>query len=241
MKFFKHFCDAHRGRTIQTLFELHGHMGVACYWILVELCAEKLEKDSDEVFTAEHCVFSFHERTLRQSLRVSSTKLESFLNKLSELSQLSFKKVGNIFEIEFSKLLESLDRDSKRARTARAVPAPKKKRKIKKEEKDKEYTSEFEVVWKNYPRKSDKTDAFLAFQANVSPEEIPLVSKAIENYRTHLANNQTETKFIKHGSTFFNKGRWRDWLDPEAGKAEDFSESPKLRSITEILAEEEGA
>lgn len=85
------------------------------------------------------------------------------------------------------------------------------------------YTPEFEALWKTYPRKTDKVSAFKAFTANVPPEDIPLVPRAIENYRAELKRDHTEAKYIKHGATFFNAGRWRGWLDPSHG-SEDFSE-----------------
>lgn len=136
MKFFKHFTDAHEGHTHSTLFEQMGHMGPSCYWILVELCAKKLEKEDHEEFTEAHCHFRFHERVLRTKLRVSPRNLRKFLNICSELSQVFSTFTKNTVEINFPKLLESLDRDSKRARQDRGQPAPKKKIKIKNKEAD---------------------------------------------------------------------------------------------------------
>lgn len=131
MKFFKHFVDAHDGHTLTTLFQELGHMGPSCYWTLVELCAEKLDKKEEEEFSVAHCNFRFHERVLRTKLRVSSRNLRKFLGICSELSQVFSTFSGNQIEIEFPKLLESLDRDSKRARAVRGQSAPKIKKKIK--------------------------------------------------------------------------------------------------------------
>lgn len=136
MKFFKHFVDAHRGHSMQCLFEEFGHMGISCYWTLVEMCSEKLEKNRDEECQIEHCVFDFNPSTLRKNLRISSTKLEKFLNKTSELSLLSWKKAEQKFIIEMPKLLESLDRDSRRARPERATAAPKRESEDKELDKD---------------------------------------------------------------------------------------------------------
>jgi hypothetical protein len=91
------------------------------------------------------------------------------------------------------------------------------KRKVKEE-----YTPEFEKVWKAYPRKDDKIDAFRAYQRNVEPGESELALAAVENYKIKLKRDGTAAKFIKLGSTFFNEGRWRGLLSGEV--SEDFSD-----------------
>lgn len=131
MRFFKHFTDSHRGRFIQELTLEMGMAGVGCYWTLVELCAEKLEKLPHEEYTEAHCVFRFHERIVRQSLHLSSTNVAQMLNICQTLVALSWTRVGNEVEIKMPKLLEYMDRDSKRARTMRDMPAPKRKNKEK--------------------------------------------------------------------------------------------------------------
>jgi hypothetical protein len=131
MKFFKHFTDAHRGQTLNNLFDRMGHMGRSCYWDIVEMCAEKLEKDESEEFTEAHCHFSFHEREIRKNLRVSPRNLRVFLEICAENSALSSSFSGKIIQIHMPKLLECLDRDSKRARQGRGLPAPKIKKKNK--------------------------------------------------------------------------------------------------------------
>ena len=82
---------------------------------------------------------------------------------------------------------------------------------------------DFESLWAAYPRKSDRSDALRAVLANVKPDEQDLAEMAIARYRADLKAKGTEAKYIKHMATFFNKGRWRDWIDPEHGRAEDFS------------------
>lgn len=71
MKFFKHFTDSNRGRSMQLVLTELGHTGHSVWWLLVELCAEKLHKNKDEEYTAEHCQFVFNERFLRDNLRLS--------------------------------------------------------------------------------------------------------------------------------------------------------------------------
>lgn len=83
---------------------------------------------------------------------------------------------------------------------------------------------EFEAVWNAYPRKTDKTDAERAYLANVTPTEAPQALLAVDRYKADLKAKGTEAKYVKLCATFFNKGRWRDWLDPNAGQSEDFSQ-----------------
>lgn len=131
MKFFKHFTDSHRGQTMTALFKKMKHKGPCCYWILVEMCAEKLEKEEHEVYTEAHCKFRFDESVLRKNLHLSGTNLRKFLHICGDISALFSTFAGEIVEIEFPKILECLDRDSRRARTERGPSAPKRERKRK--------------------------------------------------------------------------------------------------------------
>jgi hypothetical protein len=140
MKFFKHFCDAHQGRSMTALMNEFGLEGYAAYFILIEMCAEKLEKPENGELTADHCNFIFNERVVREKLRMRSTKVELFLNYCSSLDLLLFTKVKDEFNFSIPNLLKYLDRDSKRARSVRALSAP--KIKIEDKDKDKEITSQ---------------------------------------------------------------------------------------------------
>lgn len=136
MKWFKHYSDMHRGRTIQTLMDEMGHAGALSLFLIQEMCAEKLEK-LDRDLTESDCVFVFHERVLRQNLRLSVKKLRTFLELSQNLGQLRFEINGNLFQIHMPILLFLLDRDTKKARQKRADDAEK-CRLDKEEDKDKE-------------------------------------------------------------------------------------------------------
>jgi hypothetical protein len=120
------------------LMNQSGIEGYGRYFILMEICASKLQKNPDEEFTEAHCSFYLHPRLIRERLRVSQTKLESWLDLCQTLALLTWEKVEHEFYLHVPKLLESLDRDTKRARTVRAEVAPKKKIKIKIKKEDKE-------------------------------------------------------------------------------------------------------
>lgn len=95
-------------------------------------------------------------------------------------------------------------------------------------------SGDFAAFWTGYPRKSGRSRAESRYKAalrsGATHEE---VCRARDNYRAHLVREQTEARYIKHGSTFMNE--WRDWLDPDAGKSETFKQSQK--SILEVLKE----
>lgn len=124
---------------MQSLINQLGLEGLARYWILVEICAEKLSKEKDEEYTEAHCVFRFDQRYMRDTLRTHQlSRLSMFLRCVADVGLMSFSCEDNVIVISMPKLLEYLDRDSKRARTKRAPSAPKRKRerknKIKSEE-----------------------------------------------------------------------------------------------------------
>lgn len=236
MKFFKHFVDAHRGTLMSTLMDEMEHRGVACYWILVEMCAEKLEKGDEELFTDEHCYFRFPEKKVRQNLRVSAANLARFLDICAANVALSWELVGNVLEIRMPKLLECMDRDSKRARQARAMPAPKKKRKIeeKEEDKDKEatvvsiarisdaqklenrYKFDFAALFSRYPRVQKQAISFSIMASNIADvATYDEVGRACDNYRAHCEREGIDFGYILTFPKWWEE--WRDWLDSTTG------------------------
>lgn len=131
MKFFKHFTDAHRGKSLKPIRRKFGMAGIGMWWTLVELCAEKLDKDESESFTEAHCAFEFDRFHLASELGTKQVRLENILGSFSDHSLIESESSGNIIRIKMPKLLECLDRDSRRARTERGQAAPKIKNKIK--------------------------------------------------------------------------------------------------------------
>lgn len=119
LDYFKHFTNAHENKSLMILLDEFGHFGYAAWFILLEMCIEKMEKNRGECYTEVHCSFTFHQRLVRQKLRISLSKVELFLDKCSTLDLLSYEFDGNEFHLYIPKILESLDRDQKRARQVR--------------------------------------------------------------------------------------------------------------------------
>lgn len=124
MKWFKHYTDNHRGQSIQTLMDECGHLGLG-YYVLLEMCAEKLEKLTDRGLTEADCSFSFHRRVVQQSLRTSPAKLKHLLDTCATLGLLRFALTETIIKINIPMLLDLLDRDTKKARSRRVSDAAK--------------------------------------------------------------------------------------------------------------------
>lgn len=83
-----------------------------------------------------------------------------------------------------------------------------------------QYSEEFEEFWSIYPRKVGKKRAYDLWKRRLTvrnqelkaqPEEL---IKAAQNYANHCEMNGTETKYIKHPSTFLSdKLDYLDWID----------------------------
>jgi len=132
LKFFKHFTDSHRGKSMLAVKRKLGTKGIGAYWILVELCAEKLDKGAAELFDESHCSFEFDTEYLRDTLQTHQLKnLEMYLRCYGDVGLMSHQSIDDVTTIYMPKLLECLDRDSKRARTQRDHSAPKIKSKRK--------------------------------------------------------------------------------------------------------------
>lgn len=140
MRWFKHFSDNHRGTGHLNLFNSMGHVGPCCYWILMEMCAEKLEKKPDKTLEDSELLFSFDLRLVRQNLRLSRAKLELFLGFSQGFGLFRYKIFENSLEIYMPILSDLLDRDLKKPRSSRAKHALKARLEI-----DKEIEVEIEI------------------------------------------------------------------------------------------------
>lgn len=127
MDYFKHYATASMSNTINHLFDEFGHQGYACWFLLLELCSENWDGETDPKF-------NFHSRIVRQKLRLSSRKVQLFLEKCSTLGALSFRFSEKNIEIDLPKLLE--------VKTTRKVIKSNKKQSRVYKEKEKEIDKE---------------------------------------------------------------------------------------------------
>lgn len=121
MKFFKHYVT-YEGRKMTQLMDTFGHAGYACYFILLEMCAEKLETLVG-IEPDANLKFSFSVTILRRKWRLSATNVRRMCHQCATLNLFSFTEVGLEFNFELPKFAESFDREARRARVARGQAA----------------------------------------------------------------------------------------------------------------------
>lgn len=77
--------------------------------------------------------------------------------------------------------------------------------------------SDFEKLWKLYPKKIGKKAASAAYKRAIKRTKNPTTNKQIQDgivaYKRIIANSGTDRQFIKDGSTFFNQEAWNDYLE----------------------------
>lgn len=77
--------------------------------------------------------------------------------------------------------------------------------------------SDFEKLWKLYPKKIGKKPAFAAYKRAMTRKKNPATNRQIQDgivaYRQLINSKGTEKQFIKDGSTFFNQEAWNDYLE----------------------------
>lgn len=83
-----------------------------------------------------------------------------------------------------------------------------------KSDKESDLEIRFNNLWKIYPNKKGKPKALLAYKRAVksgtTDEEI---KTGLENYLEEIRVKNTQQKYIKHGSTWFNGKGWEDDYD----------------------------
>ena len=75
----------------------------------------------------------------------------------------------------------------------------------------KEIDTEFESLWKHYPRKMGKESAYKSYaKARQNGTTYDEVINGLENYLKEIEIKKTATQYIKHGSTWFSQHCWQD-------------------------------
>ena len=77
--------------------------------------------------------------------------------------------------------------------------------------------SDFEKLWKLYPKKIGKKAALASYKRAMKRKKNPTTNKQIQDgivaYKRIIANSGTDRQFVKDGSTFFNQEAWNDYLE----------------------------
>ena len=101
--------------------------------------------------------------------------------------------------------------------------------------------SRFDALWKLYPKKAGKVNAFSdykrAVKDGVTDEEI---ADGIARYVEYINARNTDPQYILQGSTFFHQRRWTDeYVVPVRSQNEEQNGDVFLDYLNEQLAEEQ--
>lgn len=76
------------------------------------------------------------------------------------------------------------------------------------------FDSEFENLWKIYPKKQGKKNAKKSYiKARKSKVAYNDILNGLNNYLEYIKNNKVSQQYIKQGSTWFNQECWNDEYD----------------------------
>lgn len=239
MKYFNHDTDAHRGQAQQKLMDEFKHAGPACYWIIHEMCAEKLSQtieyrevktldaEGKEFITNEpyfSCKFTFHVTLVTRTLRVGVTKLSRILHFCDTLGLFSFQMDDKLVKFFFPKLLERLPSKTKTRLLEAAVRNQKgsldkiREEKIREEESiRKRYALAFNVFGKNFPNTPAGSGAQKLFGSFVPAEQDQFFIDSIGHYAEFLKKNQWREPKQSFKSFIGGEGEeafWRSFIAP---------------------------
>lgn len=72
-------------------------------------------------------------------------------------------------------------------------------------------TEQFNKLWKEYPNKKGKENAFKSYKKAVKDDVADeTILDGIRRYKKEIEIKHTEQQYICHGSTFFSQRRWED-------------------------------
>lgn len=75
----------------------------------------------------------------------------------------------------------------------------------------KELTERFNTLWKIYPNKKGKENAFKSYQKAIKDGATDgTIKQGIEKYNQEIQFKRTDKQYIAHGSTWFGNRRWND-------------------------------
>lgn len=241
MKFFKHYTDASNGKSLQMLRRRFDLAGLARYWIFIELCASKLEKNRTEELTVAHCHFEFEKHYLMRSLGYANLKQTlCYLQGMAELNLCSVDEGPMLYLCSVPKLLECMDRGTVRARPGRAKSGL--KIKIEKEIhiQSRPRTNagfDFLGVFEKYPLRIHTSLAVQRFNEQIKTEQdYEDFKTSITHYNKFLALPENSFRYPKQSwDTYLGTKKsgyfWRSFISPECLK----TNQPTLGGLSELM------
>lgn len=223
MKWFKHKTDASSGDTLIKIEREFGLEGYARWFKILERVGREMDKTGK-------CSADLHMNDWGSLLRCKPNKLETFLTYVAYVSDLSWKRSGDVLEIKVPSLLKIKDEYARKSGQAPdTLRTPIKELRVKSKElrvKNKEnpivhesafdHVAMFEKIWSEYPERKAKKMALRHFTASVhSEKDFEDINTALANYKkqVELDRQNGRERYWQNGSTWFNN--WQDWVDHE--------------------------
>ena len=230
--YFSHDANARNDEKILMLRAEHGWEGYGIYWVLIEMMFE----------SADTCLYHSKIKGIAIGHNIDITVLYQIINTC--ITEGLFVSDDNKFWSESlmrrkGKMQELIDKKSKAGKKGMAkrwgsdntvitedstsnntVITKNNKGKERKEKESKEEINSFFIeCWDMYPRKTNKgqiSDSVKAKRFKMGEE----FKRCIKRYSAEIKENNTEQKYIKAGSTFWNSG-YLDYTDENyKGKVE---------------------
>lgn len=83
-----------------------------------------------------------------------------------------------------------------------------------KQDKFSDLENEFEMLWREYPKKQGKPNAFRDFKkARKNGVELETIINGLKKYLVYIKFEKIEQRYIKNGSTWFHQECWNDDYD----------------------------
>lgn len=97
------------------------------------------------------------------------------------------------------------------------------------------YSEDFENLWKTYPKKIDKKQGYKSFNAAIKKHSFEVIMSGVKGYADQIKRNGTETKFVKHASTFFNNECYLEYVEKPKPPVPNKSKQTANYSIDNLL------
>lgn len=97
------------------------------------------------------------------------------------------------------------------------------------------YSEDFENLWKTYPKKIDKKQGYKTFNTAIKKHSFEVIMSGVKGYADHIKRNRTETKFVKHASTFFNNECYLEYIEQPKSSVPNKPKQTANYSIDNLL------
>lgn len=93
---------------------------------------------------------------------------------------------------------------------------------LKRQNKTMSYTDDFELFWKEFPKRKDKGHAFIEWKRQIITTEPIVIIDGAKRYKKECYDKKTEEKYIKMAQGWLSGQRWTDETSSESVKQKSF-------------------